>query len=345
MKQALGNKISAAVLALIAVSVTGPALGELVWSDEFDGVGAPDSNYWSYDLGAGGWGNSELQEYTDDPSNVRMENGELLIQVREAALRGKRKKFTSARIKTEDKLTVKYGTLEARIKMPDVADGLWPAFWTLGNNFSSVGWPDCGELDVVEMGSADAISEGVVRRRISSTAHWENEGSYASYGLSYDADVDLNADYHLYRMDWTPDEVSTYIDGNWVWTIDIRPESCTDCTEFHQPHFMILNLAVGGTFPGLFRTSDISAPVPATYAIDYVRVYGNEFTQLGGSSIDGGGGGGGGGGGTDADGDGYTVEDGDCNDNDANVYPGANDTRGKRGRDGVDNDCNDIVDG
>ena len=323
------------------------ASAELIWSDEFDTNGAPDATVWSYDLGAGGWGNSELQEYTSDSSNVRIDNGVLLIQAREVRTRGKRTKYTSARIKTENKLTIKYGTIEARIQMPDIADGLWPAFWTLGNNFSSVGWPACGELDIVEMGSSGAIQDGVVRRRISSTAHWEHSGSHASYGLAYDADVDLNNDFHIYRMDWTPDTVTTYIDGNWVWTMDISPDSCTDCTEFHEPHFLILNLAVGGTFPGLFRSSDITAPTPATYAVDYVRIYANEFSQLGGSSIDGGGGDDGGGGGddVDADGDGYTVAEGDCNDADATINPGARDRGGKKWADGIDNDCNNIVDG
>lgn len=271
---------------LASLSLT--AAGNPIWSDEFDSGSALNGQYWSYDLGAGGWGNSELQEYTSDPANVRVENGSLVIQVQEELLRGNRRNFTSARVKTENKLTFQYGTIEARIKMPDVADGLWPAFWTLGNNFSQVGWPDCGELDVVEMGSAAAIEENLVRRRVSSTAHWEHQGSYAAYGLSFDSDTDLNNDFHVFRMEWTPDLVSTYIDGQWIWSIDISAQSCTDCTEFHQPHFLILNLAVGGTFSQLFRSGDITAPMPATYEIDYVRIYDNGFTQLGGTGLGGG---------------------------------------------------------
>ena len=148
--------------------------------------------------------------------------------------------------RSEDKLTIQYGTIEARIKIPDLADGLWPAFWTLGNNFSSVGWPDCGELDIMEMGFADAIAAGIVNRRVGSTAHWEYNNGYAGYGLVYDAASDLNGGFHTYRMEWTPTLISTYVDNNLVWEFDISNPSSFGGEEFHQPHFLILNLAVGG---------------------------------------------------------------------------------------------------
>ncbi|NIB42955.1 family 16 glycosylhydrolase [Pseudomaricurvus alkylphenolicus] len=273
------------VLAGALLGVSFEASSQLLWSDEFDSGSAPNSAVWSYDLGAGGWGNSELQTYTNDAANVRVEGGNLIISAQEQILKGGRRQFTSARVKTENKLTFKYGTIEARIKTPNVADGLWPAFWTLGNNFGEVGWPDCGELDVMEMGSAAAISEGVVNRRVSSTAHWEHNGGHANYGLSFDYPTDLNGSFHVYRMEWTPTEVSTYIDDNWIWTIDISSASCTDCTEFHQPHFFILNMAVGGTFTGLTRANDISAPIPAEMVVDYVRISDNGYTVLGGSSL------------------------------------------------------------
>ncbi len=280
------RRLLATIVATLPFSVS----AQVLWSDEFNSGTAPDGTFWSYDLGAGGWGNSELQEYTSDPANVRVEGGNLVITVQEQILKGNRRKFTSGRIKTEDKLTFKYGTIEARIKTPDLADGLWPAFWTLGNNFSQVGWPDCGELDIMEMGSAAAISEGVVNRRVHSTAHWEHNNGNAAYGLTYDSAADLNGSFHTYRMEWTPQLISTYIDNNWIWSIDITPANCTDCTEFHQPHFLILNLAVGGSFPGLFRANDITAPMPAEYVVDYVRIMDNGHTVLGGSGIGGGGG-------------------------------------------------------
>lgn len=261
------------------------AAGQVLWSDEFNAGTTPDSNVWSYDLGAGGWGNSELQEYTNAPANVRLDGSNLVITAQQQLLKGGRRTFTSARIKTENKLTFQYGTIEARIKAPNLANGLWPAFWTLGNNFSLVGWPSSGELDIMEMGSAAAISAGVVNRRVSSAAHWEHNNGGADYGLSYDSPTDLTTDFHIMRMEWTPTLVATYIDNNLIWSMDISSAACTDCTEFHQPHFMIFNLAVGGTFTGLTQASSITAPIPAELRVDWVRISDNGFTILGGSAI------------------------------------------------------------
>ncbi|MDX1499719.1 MAG: family 16 glycosylhydrolase [Woeseiaceae bacterium] len=286
--EASGRVFRAPRFALPLFALPCVATGQVLWSDEFNSGSAPDPTVWSYDLGAGGWGNSELQEYTSDPANVRVEGGHLVITAQEQVLKGNRRKFTSARIRTENKLTFQYGTIEARIMVPDLANGLWPAFWTLGNNFGEVGWPDSGELDVMEMGSAAAIADGVVNRRVGSTAHWEHNNGYAGYGLTYDAASDLNGSFHNFRMEWTPDLISTYIDNNWIWSIDITPASCTDCTEFHQPHFIIFNLAVGGSFTGLYRANDITAPFPAEYRVDWVRISDNGYTILGGSAIGGG---------------------------------------------------------
>jgi beta-glucanase (GH16 family) len=251
----------------------------VIWSEEFDTGTAPDSAVWSYDLGATGWGNEELQEYTNLPENVRIENGNLVITAIRTA-----SGFTSARVRTEDKLTFKYATIEARIKMANLENGLWPAFWTLGNNFSEVGWPDCGELDIVEMGKSDAITRGLTNRWVGSTAHWEQNGTHVYYGRSLVADVDLNDDYHVFKMDWTPTLVTTYLDGQEIWAIDITSGSCTDCSEFHQPHFMILNMAVGGNYTGLLQPDEITAQMPAQMLIDYVRISDNGFTELGGTS-------------------------------------------------------------
>lgn len=258
---------------------------QVLWSDEFDSGTAPDSRVWSYDLGAGGWGNSELQEYTSAPANVRVEGGQLVITAQQQLLKGGRRSFTSARIRSENKLTFQYGTVEARIKVPNLANGLWPAFWTLGNDFGSVGWPRSGELDIMEMGSAAAISAGVVNRRVGSAAHWEHNDGKADYGLFYDSPTDLTTDYHLFRMEWTPTRVSTFVDNNLIWQIDISSTSCTDCEEFHKPHFLIFNLAVGGTYPGITLSSGITAPLPADMRVDWVRVSDNGHTVLGGSAF------------------------------------------------------------
>jgi beta-glucanase (GH16 family) len=258
-----------------------PAFGQVIWSDEFDTGTELDSEVWSYDLGAEGWGNQELQNYTNEAQNVRIENDNLVITARETDGGG----FTSARVKTEDKLTFLYGHIEARIKVPDLADGLWPAFWTLGNNFNQVGWPSCGELDIVEMGSSAAINAGLVNRYVGSTAHWENEENHASYGQSLVTDSDLNDGFHIFSMNWTPSLVTTYIDGEQIWAMDITSESCTDCSEFHQPHFILLNMAVGGTYTGRLSSDGITATMPAEMLIDYVRISNNGFTEVGGSSI------------------------------------------------------------
>lgn len=261
------------------------ASGELIWSDEFDSGTSLDQNVWSYDLGASGWGNRELQEYTSAPQNVRIDNGNLVITVRESGSGEDDRGFTSARVRTENKLTFKYGNIEARIRIPDLADGLWPAFWTLGDNFSRVGWPSCGELDIMEMGSASAISAGVINRRVGSAAHWENQGEVAGYSRYLNTASELDDDYHIFSMNWTPTNVTTYIDGMQIWTFHIEQGSCADCSEFHQPHFMIFNIAVGGTYTGLLDSSLITADMPAEMLIDYVRIYDNGYTELGGSSL------------------------------------------------------------
>lgn len=280
-------------LALAALAIAGLfarptlVLAQPIWSEEFNTGTAPNPAVWGYDLGGGGWGNSELQSYTSDSANVRVDGGNLIITAREQLLMGGRRNFTSARIKTQDKLTIKYGTIEARIMVPNLANGLWPAFWTLGNNFSTVGWPDCGELDVMEMGSAAAISAGVVNRRVGSTAHWDSNNSHAAYGLTYDSPTNLNGTWHVYRMEWTPLMISTYIDNTWIWSIDISNPASFSGEEFHAPHFLIFNLAVGGTFPGITLAQNVTAPFPAEMRVDYVRIYDNGSTVLGGSSIGG----------------------------------------------------------
>ncbi len=261
------------------------AYGEVIWSDEFDTGTSLDKSVWSYDLGAGGWGNRELQEYTSATQNVRIENGNLVITAIQTTSGGTGSPFTSARVRTEDKLTFKYGTIEARIKIPDLADGLWPAFWTLGNNFNQVGWPACGELDVMEMGSSSAITADVINRRVGSAAHWENHGAGASYGQFLDSASNLDDGFHIFSMEWTPERITTYIDGKQIWTFHIKIDSCADCSEFHQPHFIILNMAVGGNYTGLLNSNQITATTPAEMLIDYIRIHDNGFTELGGSSV------------------------------------------------------------
>ena len=286
----------ALLLAASVLCLAGTSSAEtLLWNEEFNSSSALEGSVWSYDIGDGcaegicGWGNAEFQEYTSDPANVRVEGGQLVITALRQTVNGPGDPgedsytFTSARLKTENRLTVQYGSIEARIQLPDLADGLWPAFWTLGNDISTVGWPACGEIDIFEMGSSGAIAEGVINRRVASTAHWDIDGNYAGYGLSYTSGSDLNDSFHVYRMEWTPDYISTFIDGIWIWTIDISNPGSFGGEEFHRPHFLLLNLAVGGNYTGITEaSSDITATFPAEYRVDWIRIYDNGFTNLGG---------------------------------------------------------------
>lgn len=267
------------MIAALSLVTGSAAVGDetLLWSEEFEGIGAPNPDYWSYDLGWLGV-NNELQFYTDSPLNVRLAGGSLRIQAR----REDDGRFTSGRIKTKDKVMFQYGTVEARIQIPDLGNGLWPAFWTLGSDISSVGWPRCGEIDILEMGAGDAIAAGQVNRRVYSTAHWDFYGDYASYGQSLTTGVDLDGDYHLFRLEWTPTGIWTSVDGQLVWVMDISNRDAMSGHEFHQPHFIILNMAVGGWFPGITNPSGITATLPAVYAVDYVRIYDNGHTILSG---------------------------------------------------------------
>ena len=256
---------------------------QLLWSEEFNTGSVPDSDIWSYDTGSSGWGNAELQNYTTSSSNVKVENGNLVITAIKSG-----NNISSGRIKTIDKFHFKYGTVEARIQTPDLENGLWPAFWLMGNNYSQVGWPLCGEIDVMEMGSASAISDGVINRRVSSAAHWHPQGDYPQYTYSdtRTQPSDIDGTYVIYRMQWTPTYVSTFINGQQIWTMDI---SGSDEFMFRESFFFILNLAVGGNYPQIWNRSQITAlngsnNYQAEYKVDYIRLYDNGYTELGGTS-------------------------------------------------------------
>jgi len=276
------------VSALLALSTAVCAQQPLIWSDEFNTGTAPDPTIWNYDLGDGsngpgaGWGNQELQVYTDQSQNVRVESGHLVITALQTASGG----FTSGRVKTQDKLTFQYGTLEARIQVPNVANGLWPAFWTLGNNISTVTWPACGEIDVMEMGAEAGILAGTQNRLVGSNVFWDANGN-ADFPNYLTVAQDLNADFHLWRLEWTPTTIRTFVDNQQVMAFDISGAAASNLEEFHAPHFVLLNLAVGGWYPNILNPAQITAPLPAEYRIDYVRLYDNGHTILGGSGAPG----------------------------------------------------------
>lgn len=233
---------------------------QLVWSDEFDGNAVNDSN-WTHEIGGNGWGNGELQYYTDRDTNSYVNNGYLVIQ----ALRENYSawNYTSARLKSQGKRFFKYGKILARIKLP-YGKGLWPAFWMLGESFPIVGWPDCGEIDIVELVGGPSGDNTVY-----GTAHWENEnGQHAQYGNSYSLASGIFADnFHLFSIIWDEQKIRWYVDNQLYHEIDITPASLS---EFHEEFFMILNVAVGGTWPG---PPDSTTVFPQKMIVDYIKVY------------------------------------------------------------------------
>jgi beta-glucanase (GH16 family) len=225
----------------------------LVWSDEFDSTSVNGSN-WTYDTGGSGWGNSELENYTNRPENASVRNGTLLIIARKEPYGGN--SYTSARLKSQNLRTFTYGRIEARLKLP-AGQGLWPAFWMLGSSITQVGWPKCGEIDVMEHINAVPLVYG--------TMHWDNNG-HAQYGGNISCDV---SQYHVYSVEWNSTAITWFVDGNQYWQGNIA-NNINSTDEFHSPFFIILNLAVGGSWPG---NPDVTTPFPDTMEVDYVRVY------------------------------------------------------------------------
>jgi hypothetical protein len=225
----------------------------LVWSDEFNTNGAPDATKWGYDLGAGGWGNNESQYYTNRPENVVVENGSLKIKTIKENYSGSN--YTSARILTKDKFSFKYGRVEIRAKLP-IGGGTWPALWMLGNNINTVGWPACGEIDIME-------HKGNETNKIHGTLH-----SPGRSGNSPDTGTvnisNATSEFHIYTVDWSASAIKFYVDNNLFYTF-----SNSANLPFNQNFFLIINNAMGGNFGGAIDTNFSSS----VFEIDYVRVY------------------------------------------------------------------------
>ncbi len=209
---------------------------QVVWQDEFDTDGAPDDTKWAFDLGAGGWGNNELQTYTDNPQNVIVEDGVLKIT---AVKNGG--SYTSARIKTQGLFDQAYGRFEARIRLP-WGPGIWPAFWMLGANIDTVPWPQCGEIDIMEYrGQQPSLIHGSVH----GPGYSGGAAITKSYGL-INSRFDL--DYHLFAVEWGADYIQYFVDD--VLYQEINPKDLTGEWVFENNFFLILNVAVGGNFVG-----------------------------------------------------------------------------------------------
>ena len=240
-------------------TIVSAAEGEykLVWSDEFNG-NELDRSIWNVEVNGNGGGNEEHQYYLDRKENIKVENGNLVITAIKDGYGGK--EYTSGRMNSSGKFTFKYGKIEARMKLPKF-QGIWPAFWTLGANYSSVGWPKCGEMDIMEAINGE--------NQVYANLHWSYNGSHAYTQEGKPGVVADRTQWHTYGMEWTKTKASFYVDGKVFQTYDIAKGAQMDVA-FNKPQFIIFNLAVGGTWPG--HNID-ETKFPATMMVDWVRLY------------------------------------------------------------------------
>lgn len=272
--------ISGAALLLILSLPTAPATQRanetteapewhLVWSDEFTGTNGPavDRAKWGFDIGGKGWGNNELQTYTDRTTNAFVDNGLLNIKVLREKFAGPdniSREYTSARLLTENKFTQRYGRFEARIKVP-YGQGIWPAFWMLGDNIRTAGWPRCGEIDIMEYIGREPF-------KVFGTLHGPGysgaKGLSATHTLTNGKKV--SDEFHTFAVEWEPNVIRFYIDRVLYKTRTPADLPISTAWVFDRPFFLILNVAVGGNFPG---DPDGTTVFPQLMQVDYVRVY------------------------------------------------------------------------
>ena len=239
---------------VLSIYTAVPAGYKLVWSDEFEG-NSIDGSKWGYDIGGGGWGNNEYEYYTNRRENSYVADGVLHIKAIKESFEGK--DYTSARMLTKGKFEFQYGYVEARIALPR-GTGIWPAFWMLGNNIDSASWPVCGEIDIIE-----AIN---TENKIYSTCHWDSNG-HAQYGESTGT-FDITQ-FHTYHLYWDRDYIRCGVDGGQHYEILIK-DGTGNTHALHNKFFFILNVAVGGNWPGF----DVDAgQFPTEMKVDYIRVY------------------------------------------------------------------------
>ena len=264
---------SASSVTLSSCSVTLPesSSGEspYLWNDEFDGT-VIDTSKWTFEIGTGssGWGNNEKEYYTGRKENAYVQDGILHIRANKEDYEGSG--YTSARMITKGKFTFTYGTVEARIALP-VGKGIWPAFWMLGENIDKVSWPACGEIDIIEAINDESIVYG--------THHWQYEGQHASYGNNtsdfHGAKKELDiTQFHTYKLTWDEKLIAMYVDDFKYHEMSIE-DNAGGTEAFHKPQFFLLNVAVGGNWPG-FEIDDTQ--FPNEMLVDYIRVYPNSGT-------------------------------------------------------------------
>jgi beta-glucanase (GH16 family) len=253
--------------ATVTVAAADPSVWSLVWSDEFNGPdgSAIDSSKWTAEVGGGGWGNNELEYYTSRLDNAYQSGGSLVIKaIKEKYGSDIPRDYTSARLITKNKFSATYGRFEARIKIP-YGQGLWPAFWMLGSNIDSVGWPTCGEVDIMEnIGKEPSIVHGTIH----GPGYSGGNGLSSSYSLTNNQRF---ADsFHTFAVEWEPNVVRFYCDGILYKTRTPADLPSGKTWVYDHPFFIILNVAVGGYWPG---NPDGTTVFPQTMLVDYVRVY------------------------------------------------------------------------
>jgi beta-glucanase (GH16 family) len=246
-----------------------PALpnAQLVWSDEFDEPDnwLPDQTKWTFEVGGNGFGNHELEYYTE--RNAHIENGNLVITAQREHYTGRdgvTREYTSARLKTQAHFTQAFGRFEARIKLPQ-GQGVWPAFWLLGDDIGTVGWPKCGEIDIMEMlGQDTSTAYGTIH----GPGYSGSNGIQSKFVLP--AGQHFSDDFHVFAIEWEPTEIRFYVDNKLYGTR--KPSDLPHGAKwaFDYPFFILLNLAVGGDWP---KNPDATTTFPQKMLVDYVRVY------------------------------------------------------------------------
>jgi beta-glucanase (GH16 family) len=240
----------------------------LVWSDEFSAPNGtlPDSSKWIMETGGSGWGNHELESYTNRARNAHLQNGNLVITAHKETYKGAdgiTREYTSARLKTLGLFEQKYGRFEARIKIPR-GQGMWPAFWMLGNNIGTVDWPDCGEIDIMENVGKEPDK---VHGTIHGPGYWGGNGLGGSYTLPSGK---FAHGFHIFAVEWEPSAIRFYVDGHLYETRTPADLPAGKAWVFDHPFFILLNVAVGGDWPG---NPDGTTAFPQRMLVDYVKVY------------------------------------------------------------------------
>ena len=248
---------------------------ELLWSDEFEGDSL-NAAYWTPEQGGHGWGNNELQYYTGRKDNVDVRDGKLIMRAVKEAYNGA--PVTSARLITLGKVEFLYGYVVASIKLPKTADGLWPAFWMMGTDIRKIGWPNCGETDILEMGHSNGMKNGTQEQFLNGACHWGvPHHQYYAHDITNTYSVQ-DGEFHTFTCIWDEEHVAMYIDLEKY--PDVKPyfemkieDFGND--EFRKENFILLNLAVGGNFPGIWDINQVTAlkDGPAEMEVDYVRIF------------------------------------------------------------------------